>query len=167
MLHDWIAGAAKAVVLAAVLFAIPAQAQAPDKQHIQAARSMMDKSGASRGFDDVVPSFLEESKRLFLQTRPEIAAELDQVSLAIAPDFLKRKEELLNSIAALYVRRFSVQELRQIEAFYNTPVGQKFVDLLPGILGQAREVSADWSAQLSEDIVTRMRAEMKKRGIDL
>ncbi len=167
MLHDWIAGAAKAVVLAAVLFAIPAQAQTPDKQHIAAARAMMDKSGASRGFDDVVPSFLEESKRMFLQTRPEIAGELDQVSLAIAADFLKRKEELLNSIAALYAQRFSVQELRQIEAFYNTPVGQKFVDLLPGILGQAREVSADWSAQLSEDIVTRMRAEMKKRGIDL
>ena len=167
MLKNWIAGAVKASVLAAVLLAVPAAAQTPDKQHLAAARSMMDKSGASKGFDAVVPSFLEESKRLFLQTRPEIATELDQVSLSLAPEFIKRKEDLLNQIATVYVRRFSRDELRQIEAFYSTPVGQKFVDLLPGVLGEVRGISSEWSTRLSEDIVSRMRAELKKRGIDI
>lgn len=167
MVHARIAVAAKAAFVAAVLFAVPAGAQTPDKQHIQAARAMMDKSGAAKGFDSVVPNFLEESKRMFLQTRPEIATQLDQVSIAIAPDFLKRKEELLDQIAVLYARRFTAPELRQIENFYSTPIGRKFVDLLPGILQEARGLSADWGSQLSEDIVTRMRAEMKKRGVDL
>jgi hypothetical protein len=167
MLHDRIVGAGMAAVLAAMLFAMPAQAQAPDKAHIAAARAMMEKSGAAKGFDGVVPNFIEESKRMFLQTRPEIAVELDQASLAIAPEFNKRKEELLNQIATAYAKRFSREELRQIEAFYNTPVGQKFVDLLPGVLQEVRELSGEWGAQLGQDIVTRLRAEMKKRGHEL
>jgi hypothetical protein len=156
-----------AIALAAVFMAAPALAQTPDPQQIAAARSMMDRSGASKGFEMVVPNFLEESKRLFLQTRPELAADLDKVAMAMAPEFTKRKEEILNDFALAYARRFTKDELIQIDNFYKSSAGKKFVELLPGVMEEGREKSLAWSRKLSEDIVTRMRAEMKKLGHDI
>jgi hypothetical protein len=151
----------------AALFATPAFAQAPSAEQIKAAREVIEVSGAADSVKDIVPIFMDEAKRTFTRTRPEIAKDLDEVLKALTPEFTQRKEALMTEIATVYAERFSPQELAEIKAFYLTPTGKKLVENLPGVLQASYEKTSAWSQKMSQDIVTRLRQEMRKRGHEI
>lgn len=156
-----------ALGLAGALLAMPAFAQAPDPATLASARALMAASGADRGLDQIVPNFLEESRRVIIQTRPELDKPLIEATEAIAPRFIKKREELLNTIASFYARRFTKAELDQVTAFYSSETGKKMVALLPGAIAETREFLQTWTRQLSTDLMTSLREEMKKRGYEI
>lgn len=145
----------------------PALAQAPDPAQIKAARMMMAASGADRGFDQMIPQFLEETRRMFVQTRPDVDKQTAETLQQLAPEFNKRKDEVLAEVAGFYARRFSKEELDQITAFYTSPAGKKMTELLPGVTAETRQYLDTWTRTLGTDIVTRLRAELKKKGIEI
>ena len=128
---------------------------------------MIEVSGAADSLKDIVPIFFDEAKLTFTRTRPEIAKDLDDVLKGLRPEFETRREELMNSIATVYAEQFSAAELTEIKAFYQSPTGMKLVKTLPGVLQASYERTQAWSQRMSQDIVTRARQEMKKRGQDL
>lgn len=160
---------ARAGLLAAALFAAgsPAFAQAPAPDQLNAAREVIELSGAASSLKDIVPIFFDEAKQTFTRTRPEIAKDLDESLKAIAPEFEQRRDQLMTEIALVYAQRFTAQELTEIKAFYETPTGKKLVQNLPPILQESYQKTQIWSQKMSQDIVSRLRAEMKKRGHDI
>ena len=50
-------------------------------------------------------------------------------------------EELVAEFVPLYARHFTVVEIRQLAAFYKTPVGTKMMALTPQISGEAMQIS--------------------------
>jgi hypothetical protein len=156
-----------AASLCAILPAAPVLAQAPSPEQVKAAREVIDVSGAADSIKDIVPIFLDEAKRTFTRTRPEIAKDLDEALKTLTPEFAARKEALMAEIATVYAARFTPQELAEIKTFYQSPTGKKLVQNLPGVLQASYEKTNAWSQKMSQDIVTRLRQEMKKRGQDL
>lgn len=140
---------------------------APSAEQIKAARDVIDVSGAADSIKDIVPIFLDEAKNTLTRTRPEIAKDLGEAIKAVEPEFLQRKEDLMNDIATVYAQRFSAQELNEIKAFYTSDTGKKLVQNLPGVLQASYERTQVWSQKMSTDIISRLRQEMKKRGVDL
>lgn len=159
--------AAAAGLLALALVGGPAAAQTPSPEQIKVAREVIDASGASRSLDNIVPIFMDEAKQTFTRTRPEISAKLDEALKAIQPEFAERREQLMDSIATVYASRFTLQELTEIKAFYLTPTGVKLVQNLPDVLRLSYEQTEAWSRKMSQDIVTRLRQEMRKRGEEI
>ncbi|MGA0530733.1 DUF2059 domain-containing protein [Hansschlegelia sp. KR7-227] len=161
------------VAATAALFAMAqmgaahAQAPAPDAQQLAAAREVFKVSGAEQSLDNIVPIFMDEAKRTLSRTRPELSKDLDAVMATLTPEFEKRREALMNDIATVYAQRFTAKELEEITAFYKTPTGAKLVDQLPGILQASYDRTQVWSRQMSQDIITRVRQELKKRGQDM
>jgi uncharacterized protein len=74
---------------------------------------------------------------------------------------------VVNETARLYAVRFSEQELKDALAFYKSPVGRKLIAEEPGIAEQSLKWTSAWADKLSEEIVAKMRAEMKKRGHEI
>jgi uncharacterized protein len=128
---------------------------------------MMAASGADNGLDQIIPNFLEESRRVIIQTRPELDKVLVDATQAIAPEFRAQQEALMNQVATFYARRFTKAEIDQITAFYSSEAGKKMVAALPGIGTETREYLTTWTRQLSTDMLTKLRIEMKKRGYDI
>ncbi|MBC7452621.1 MAG: DUF2059 domain-containing protein [Massilia sp.] len=50
-------------------------------------------------------------------------------------------EELVAEFVPLYARHFTAVEIRQLAAFYKTPVGTKMMALTPQISGEAMQIS--------------------------
>jgi hypothetical protein len=50
-------------------------------------------------------------------------------------------DELIAETAPLYARHFSVAEIKQMAAFYKTPVGKKMLALTPQIMGESMQIS--------------------------
>ena len=67
-------------------------------------------------------------------------------------------------MAKLYATRFTEPELKAILAFYQSPVGQKVLAQEPRIIDASMKFAQDWANKLSDEVVSKMRDEMKKRG---
>jgi uncharacterized protein len=82
-------------------------------------------------------------------------------------DYATRSAELMNEVAKIYASRFTEQELKDALTFYKSPLGRKLVTEEPNILDQSMRTAQTWAEALSQEIIAKIRAEMKKRGHDI
>ncbi|MFD1331490.1 DUF2059 domain-containing protein [Methylopila musalis] len=159
--------AACAAGLALALIPAAGFAQQANNPKLSLAREVIAVSGAAASFDGIAPIFLDEAKRTFLRTRPELSKDFDEVIKTLLPEFEQRREKLLDDVASVYASRFSEDELKEIKAFYETGTGKKLVSTLPGVLQESYEKTNAWSRQMSQDVIKRLREEMRKRGHEI
>ena len=56
------------------------------------------------------------------------------------------------------------QELKDVLAFYKTPAGKKLLAEQPKIVDSSMKFAQDWANKLSDQVIAKMREELKKRG---
>ena len=174
MVANLLAKPARAVALG-LAFAVlalaahgPAQAQSPVSANaIALAREIIVAKASTSGFDTVGPSVIERVKSLFLQTNPTLFRDLNEVSAKLRADYAARFAEPVNEAAKIYASRFTEQELKDILAFYKSPAGKKVVVQEPLIIQESMSSLDQWASKLSDEIIAKFRAEMKKKGHDL
>lgn len=67
-------------------------------------------------------------------------------------------------MARLYATRFTEPELKEVLAFYTSPTGKKLLNEQPQVAELTLKFAQDWSNKLSDEVVGKMREELKKRG---
>jgi hypothetical protein len=141
-----------------------AMAQTTAPANFALARDVVVASGATRAFEGVIPSILKQSLGVFVQQNPDLTKDLTESVRTIAPEFEKRVSEIVDIVARVYAGRFTEAELKDILTFYRSASGKKLVAQLPGVLEESFIKTQEWSSKISEQIVTRLRADMKKKG---
>jgi hypothetical protein len=158
---------AAALALAVIAWAGPAPAQQPTPGAIATAKELMQAKGATNMFDPLIPGIIESAKNVLLPINPGLFRELNEVAALLRTQFAARRNEIIDEIARLYAQRFTEAEMKEAIAFYRTPVGKKFVSDEPAVIDQGLARTQAWSTKLQDDVITRFRAEMKKKGHDL
>jgi hypothetical protein len=75
-----------------------------------------------------------------------------------------KDKEIGEQMAKIYANDFTEQELKDLTAFYKSPLGQKLQQQEPKSIQASMLFMNQWAQALSETIVNEFRAEMKKRG---
>ena len=70
-------------------------------------------------------------------------------------------------MAKLYATNFSESDLKAIVAFYKSDVGKKLLARQPAVVNAGLKFAQDWANKLSDEVIKRMREELKKRGHNL
>ncbi len=155
------------IAMALAVWALPAKAQQPSPNAIALAKEIIILKGSAGGHNSVVPNIIERAKQMFLQTNLMLSRDLNEVAAKLRTDYASRAGDPLNDAAKLYASRFTEPELREVVAFYKSPVGKKVItEELPLFQISMGELDA-WAGKFSEEVVAKMRAEMKRRGHDL
>ena len=136
----------------------------PPPEQLAAAVEFLQASGLTRGFDDMIPQFLQQANSAYSSQRPELSGMINQVTLSLVPEFVKQRGDLDQNLAKLYTAKFSEDELKQLTAFYRSPVGQKFSTLQQDIVRDSFPVVQTWTRTLQENIAKRIKEEVEKRG---
>jgi hypothetical protein len=152
--------------LAVVMLAAPALAQQPSASHLAVAREVALGSGMTRSFDSISDQMLNQLSAMNV-TQPEIKQDLDQVVEMLKPELEQQKQLMVDAAARVFANRMSESELKDVSAFFKSPSGLKYVQTQPVILDDIVKEIATWTQNLSEYIMVRARAEMKKRGHEL
>jgi uncharacterized protein len=142
------------------------QAPQPSPSHLAAAREVVMLSGMTRTFDVIPPEMNEQIKKNAV-TRPELSKDLDQVFESMKPEMELQKQQMVNAAARVYASRISEADLKEIAAFFKSPIGKKYVETQPQILDSMVVEIENWTKQLAEYVMVRVRAEMSKRGHQL
>jgi hypothetical protein len=151
----------------AIGFARPVAADNPSPGAVLIAKQIVDLKGVKAMFDPVVRGVVEKAKAVFLQTNFMWSKDINDIAAIMHKDYDSRVNELVDQTARDYASHFTEAELKEILAFYQSPVGKKMIIEEPKALDESMQGAAKWADNLSEDVMAKMRAEMKKRGHDM
>jgi hypothetical protein len=157
-------------LLFAAALAQPAasQQQSPASDEARAAaRELMEASGASVQFDQVIPVLTGHLTQTFVQLAPDRAREIREVMGELVKRFSQRKTELIDEVAVIYAQRMTTEDMREVAKFYRSGAGRRLVEAQPQILRQSMSVGQAWGQRIGAELDAEMRRELKKRGIDL
>ncbi len=152
------------VTIGVFVCASAALAQQPTPAAMSTARELIAVKGATSMYDTVIPGVIEQAKNIFLRTNPSLTKDLTDVAAKLKADYAPRNAELRDQVVKTYASHFTEQELKEALAFYKSAVGRKLIEHEPKILEKSMGDVQTWANKLSEEIVSKMRAEMKKKG---
>jgi hypothetical protein len=166
-----------ALTLLAVIFATGAHAQAPapaatsvpnpPAASVALAKEIVLAKGASNMFGNAVPGITEQIRQSYLQNNLDKQKDLAEVAAKVVVDLKGRENEIGDLMAKIYASNFTEQELKDLVAFYKTPLGKKVIEKEPLAMEQSMTAINEWSGKFQDEVVQRFKAEMKKRGKDI
>jgi hypothetical protein len=162
-------GCIRAAMVGLVLLGVAgsAQAQGPSPAAIAIARQVIEAKGADHIYDPVLTGIILRARDALLQTNPMLDADLTAVAQQLHKEYQPKLEALRQQVATFYASHFTEAELKQALAFYKSPVGAKLVKVEPDILRQSMGYADKWAANMEEEVLAKMRDEMRKKGHNL
>ena len=161
------AGCAVMLALALLVSIEVARAQKPSTTALATAKELITIKGGNALYEPIVPGVVEQAKSVLLRANPTLGKDLNEVAAKLRAELLPRGAELVNDAARLYASRFSEQELKEALAFYKTPLGRKLLVEEANVIDQSMKNAQDWANRLSEEVIGKIRSEMKKRGHEI
>jgi hypothetical protein len=155
-----------ALVLAGMSSSAPAQQQ-PSANAIALAKEIIAVKGGNQLYDPVIPQIIERARTIFIQSNPMLVAPINEVAAKLRAELTPRVNELINDGAKLYAARFTEQELKDALAFYKSPLGRKIITQEPVILDQSAANMDTWANKFAEEVISKFRAEMRRKGHEI
>ncbi|MGA7956700.1 MAG: DUF2059 domain-containing protein, partial [Xanthobacteraceae bacterium] len=131
------------------------------------AKQIVEIKGVQGIFAPLVRGVVEKTKNMFMQTNFMWANDLNQVAAIEEKKLAPRVSELVDATARMYAQHFTEAELKQLLAFYQSPVGKKALVEEPKVLDESMAYAGTWGDNLSQEVIGDMRDQMKKRGHDM
>ncbi len=153
------------VVGSMLLFSIgPAPAQTPSPEAMSVARSLVAALKLTDQYKALLPAILLGIKPTLTQDRPEIESDFETIKPKMAEAYTPYYNAMVDGIAAIYAANFSLDELRELDAFYRRPVGQKFLEKWPAITQQSVQIGEDGSRKAAEGLRTSLTPMLRQKA---
>jgi len=152
------------VLLFALLAIAPARAQSPSPEAIAAARDLVVVMKLTENMKATLPTIMQAMRPAIVQGRPEIDKDYDAIASMTIAMTLPRLSELVDRFALIYAYNFTVDEMRDLKAFYESPTGQKVLRSLPTVTRQSMAAGQEWGKTITADLQKHMIEELRKRG---
>jgi hypothetical protein len=158
-----------AITLSATLiaFAAPAMAQEVPPEQLALARKYVDLTDRAAVFETTMVEIAIGSMRQIVQQNPEISEQTNTAIEKTLEEFRTRKSELLDQFARVYAVRFTIPELQEIVAFYESPTGQKLSVANSEVNIDLQRVMQVFTNNVRPEFFAKVRAELRAQGIEL
>lgn len=118
---------------------------------------------ATDQFDMFLPQATSLVKRRLLVEYPKNSDVINKVVDEEAMKLVKRRAELDDAAAKIYIKHFSPAELKSIVAFYTGPVGSKLLQTAPQTMGDLIKAFQSWSVSVGKALEDNSRAAVKSK----
>lgn len=87
------------------------------------------------------------------------------VDEVLMPDFIAQQDELTQDIINVWASNFTVDDLKGLEAFYNTPLGKKLIATLPAVTQQGMAAGQAWGQRIYKAAIEKHKDDLIARGL--
>lgn len=147
-----------------MLLVCNASAQAPSPEAMAAARKLVVTLKIADQYRAQLPQLLLKLRPVVAQDRPEIERDYDAMTAPGAEIYAPFVASMIDQIAALYAQSFTIDELRQIEAFYAGAPGKKFVEKSDALAQASAQISQDVSQKAADELKQRLIEALRQKG---
>ena len=158
-----------AVALGAAVFsvAMPAMAQEVPPEQLALARQYIDLTDRAAVYEVTLVEIGIGTLQRITSQNPELAEEADKAVGRVLSTYQDRKGELLDQFARLYAIRFTAEELQQIVAFYESPVGSKLAATNTEVNQEIQAVMQVFTNNTRREFFAKVRSELRSMGYDV
>jgi uncharacterized protein len=147
-----------------LLFSFGAAAQAPSPEAMNAARKLVATMKVADQYRVLLPQLLLKLRPVLSQDRPEIERDFDAMTATSSAIYAPFVDQMADQIAAIYAASFSLDELRQIEAFYAKPAGQKLLEKADALAQASAQIGQDVSRKAADELKQRLTEALRQKG---
>ncbi len=148
-----------------LLALLPAPAQAAPQQKVDPAkeadiRRLMELTGAKKLIEQSVALGVEQLRATFAKSLPP-----GERSQKLTDTFLQRFQKRLNAqkmielTIPIYDKHFSAEDLKALIQFYETPLGQRLVKVLPEIAKESQAAGFELGQKVAAEVLQEMQEE--------
>ena len=143
---------------------LAASAQTPLPDAIVTARSLVATMKLGEQYKMLLPAILLRIKPVVTQERAELESDYDVITSKAGDLYTPYYNEMLEQAATVYAANFTVDEMRQMEAFFRQPAGQKLIEKWPAIAQQTAQIGQDVSRKAAEELRLRLTDALRQKG---
>jgi len=138
----------KKFLLIAIIYLLPTAIFSQALSKKEKIQNLMELSGSGKLGVQVVTSMITSMQKLY----PDIPQKFwDDFAKEIKPD------DLINLIVPVYDKYYTEEDIDQLIAFYNTPVGKKMTEVLPMITQESMAAGQVWGRKIAEKVAERLK----------
>lgn len=114
-------------------------------------KEMMQVSGSIESYKVVIVQMMKMFKEQKTEVPVEVWTQLEQ-------SFLEASQvELVDMLLPIYQKHISLDDLKAIIAFYQSPAGKRFSQKTPVIMQESMQAGQQWGAKLAEQILDKLK----------
>src|SRR5271155_898184 len=133
-----------AVAVAGVATRPAAAAANPSPAAILIAKQIAQLKDVRALFDPLVRGVVDKVKNQFMQTNFMFAKDLNEIAANLQKEYAARAGELVDMTARIYAEHFTEAELKDVLAFYQSPVGRKMIVEEPKVVDESITRAGQW-----------------------
>jgi hypothetical protein len=134
---------------------------------LAAAKEILAMKNANAMYASAVPNIVDQTKNALVQSNLNYQKDLNEVAVIVAKNLAGKEQEIGEGMAKIYANEFSEQELKDLVAFYKSPLGQKLLTTEPRAIQFSMSYMNQWGQVFAQTVNEQFRVEMKKRGKEI
>lgn len=134
------------------------------EEHLKYTRQVIDALQVYDSFDQILPTMAEQTRTLFVQNNPALAAEIETSVNDAALSLVEKRKELDKQVLDIWASRFSTEEVKAIAEFFTSPAGKAFANQSGVLLQESAVAAKSWGDERSVEIVDLVREDLRRRG---
>jgi hypothetical protein len=134
--------------------------------HLAAAVDAVTHAPLTANFDGILPQLSSQVQSRLTTVRPDLHKEVASAVQDTAMKLASRRASLDDDLGRVWAKAFTLDELKQIAAFYKSPAGIKFIQLGPQVARDSLQTTKLWSDRMNDELYEKTREELKRRGVD-
>ncbi|ONG58993.1 hypothetical protein BKE38_00705 [Pseudoroseomonas deserti] len=155
--------------------AVPAPAPAPaappagDRaEALAAARELIEASGSQAQAEAGIHGSMAQMAQIVAQQSGQPVARVTEIFEGILlPEFRARLPELLDAMAASWASHLSAADLRELTAFYRSPLGGRLKVATQAVTQESLAFGAQWGQRIGLEALTKHREALRARGLKI
>jgi len=135
---------------------------------LAAAQDLLRATGAAALAETTMTQTSQQITAALAQSSGKPAAEVQQiVEDVLMPEFRARIPELMAFTAELWASQMTAPELRELAAFYQTPLGRRLTEVTPTVATQSALFGMRWGQEVGLSALNKHRDTLRSRGLKI
>jgi hypothetical protein len=150
--------------------ALPQAAPAPGDRAaaLAAARELIEASGSQAQAEAGIHGSLGQMAQIVAQQSGQPVARVAEIFEGLLlPEFRARLPELLDAMAASWAGHLSAADLRELTAFYRSPLGGRLIVATQAVTQESLAFGAQWGQRIGLEALTKHREALRARGLKI
>jgi hypothetical protein len=153
------------VVAALAWGSSPVASQDLDEGHREAILELMQLTESEKMIDQMLTLTVLGMMQALQSARPDIPADaFDTAEGAAITVMVDHQGEFLDAMVEIYARHFTVDEIRELNVFYRSPLGRKVIRKMPETMAEGAAAGRAWAESLEPQVRAAVERELTERG---
>ena len=156
-------------LLLALISITPVAAEELTEQKKQLIDEMMTITGVANSTTLFARAFIDQYSNILKKTQPDIDPQafaiIKDETLAVMREQVEKEGIIQKMYHPIYHKYLTEADLRELIAFYQTPVGQKMVTTMPLIVQESMLAGEQWGKNIGPLLQERLGKRLRQAGI--